>query len=193
MPGAAAGRVVVALAMALALAGCAQQGANGGEAGPEPSAAVSAGSSAAASSEGYAVSASGGESPSGAAAGQSDATQSLAMTVTVNGRPFPATFEDSEAGRELAARLPLTLNMNELNGVEKYAYTGTSFGGEASVPATIEPGEIMAYSGDCLVLFYADHPNPGYSYVPLAHIADADGLVEAAGPGSASVTLAVRS
>lgn len=197
MPGGVAGRGVVAMAMALgvalALVGYAQQGASGGGASPEPSAAMSAGPGAAASSEGYADPAMGGESPSSTAAGQSNAAQSLAMTVTVNGQSFPATIEDTEAGRELAARLPLTLDMSELNGVEKYSYTGASFGGEAGAPATIAAGDIMAYSGDCLVLFYADHPNPGYSYVPLARIDDPDGLAEAAGSGAASVTLDVRS
>ena len=89
---------------------------------------------------------------------QPDATPSLAMTVTVNGKPFSATAEDTEAGRELAPRLPLALDMSELNGVEKYSYTGVPFGGEAEVPATIAAGDIMAYSGDCLVLFYVPTP-----------------------------------
>lgn len=163
--------LITALVLSIVLAGCSQQGQS-----PEASHSASTGE---ASSAAVAI---------GSSESASDADVSLHVTVTVGGAAFSATVEDTEAGRELASRLPLTLEMSELGGVEKYSYTGKAFGGEASVPGNIAAGEIMAYSGDCLVLFYATHPNDGYSYVPLARIEDPAGLAEACGSGTVTVT-----
>ena len=48
------------------------------------------------------------------------------ITIAVNGTSFAATLEDNEAGRAFAAMLPLTLDMSELNGNEKYHYLDES-------------------------------------------------------------------
>ena len=168
--------LLAAIVLSAALAGCSQQGQS-------PAASHSASASEASSA---AVASNSSESGS-------DADASLHVTVTVGDVVFSATAEDTEAGRELASRLPLTLDMSELGGVEKYFYTGEPFGGEPSVPGNIAAGEIMAYSGDCLVLFYATHPNDGYSYVPLARIDDPEGLAGACGGGTVTVTFEAAS
>ncbi len=109
------------------------------------------------------------------------------LTVTVNGTAFSATLEDNDAARELAGRLPLTLDMSELNGNEKYAYLDERLPTAASRPGKIDAGDIMLFGSDCLVLFYESFPT-GYSYTRLGRLDDPAGLARAAGRGSAAVT-----
>ena len=112
----------------------------------------------------------------------------MKIQVTVNDTQFTATIEDTAAGQELLARLPLTLSMEELHGNEKYCYAGGSFGGEAYVPDTIEAGDLMVFGSDCLVLFYETFSNGGWSYTRVGRIDDPSGLADACGPGTATVT-----
>jgi len=114
----------------------------------------------------------------------------MKITVTVNGTSFTATIEDGAAGRELMKRLPLTLQMDELHGNEKYCYTGESFGGDQFVPGTIEAGDLMVFGSDCFVLFYETFSNGGWSYVRVGKIDDPTGLAEACGSGIAVVEFA---
>ena len=47
-------------------------------------------------------------------------------TLSVGDQTYSVTLADTEAARALAARLPLTLSMTELNGNEKYANLGSA-------------------------------------------------------------------
>ena len=127
-----------------------------------------------------------------AATEQEDMTEqgepNMQISVTVNNVLFTATIEDSAAGQELLARLPLTLSMEELHGNEKYCYTGEAFGGEQYVPDTIEAGDLMVFGSDCLVLFYETFANGGWSYARVGRIDDPSGLADACGGGLAEVT-----
>ena len=106
---------------------------------------------------------------------------------TYSATPYTATIEDTAAGQELLARLPLTLQMEDLHGNEKYCYTGESFDGEQYVPDTIEAGDLMVFGSDCLVLFYETFSNGGWSYARVGRIDDPTGLAEACGSGTAAV------
>ena len=112
----------------------------------------------------------------------------MQIRVSVNGTDFSATVDAGAAGQDLLARLPLTLQMEELHGNEKYCYTGNAFNGDEEVPTTIETGDLMVFSGDCLVLFYDTFANGGWAYQRVGRIDDATGLAEACGSGTATVT-----
>ncbi len=112
----------------------------------------------------------------------------MQISVLVNDVPFTATIDDTAAGQELLARLPITLSMEELHGNEKYCYTGKDFGGEQYVPDTIEAGDLMVFGSDCLVLFYETFANGGWGYARVGKIDDPSGLAEACGSGTAAVT-----
>lgn len=111
------------------------------------------------------------------------------IAISVNGTPFTATLEDNEAGQAFADMLPLTLNMNEMNGNEKYCYLDASLPVESFRPGTIRAGDLMLYGSSCVVLFYETFSS-GYSYTRLGRIDNPQGLAAAAGSGNASVGFA---
>ena len=110
-----------------------------------------------------------------------------AITVTVGETSFSATLLDVPAARELLERLPLTLDMNELNGNEKYYYFDSGFTAASESVGSIQAGDLMLYGTDCLVLFYESFPTP-YSYTRLGAVDDPAGLAEALGRGNVEVT-----
>ena len=109
------------------------------------------------------------------------------MTVTINGEEFSATLEDNETVRELLTRLPLTIEMEDLNGNEKYYYLDESLPTDATNVGRIERGDIMLFGSDCLVLFYKSFETP-YSYTRVGKIDDVDNLEEQFGQGSVRIT-----
>lgn len=116
-----------------------------------------------------------------------EAREENTMTINVGGKKFTAHFYDTQAAREFGEMLPLTLEMSELNGNEKYIYLDRSFSAAAEKVGHISKGEIMLYGSDCVVLFYDSFDTP-YSYTRLGYIDDPDGLEEAVGKGGATVS-----
>ncbi len=108
------------------------------------------------------------------------------INVTIGSTTFAATIEDSETGRAFYDMLPLTLNMSELNGNEKYCYLDTSLPTASYRPGTINAGDIMLYGSSCVVLFYETF-NSGYSYTRIGAVINPDGLAQALGSGNVTV------
>ncbi len=113
---------------------------------------------------------------------------SMKINLTINGNNFTATLEDNETTRELLNRLPLELNMSELNGNEKYYYFDDSLPTNSYRPGSINTGDIMLYGNDCLVIFYESF-NTTYSYTRIGRIDNADNLDEVVGSGSVNVRI----
>lgn len=111
----------------------------------------------------------------------------LNIEITVQDRTFYAELYDSETAEKFAEMLPLTLDMSELNGNEKYFYFSDDLPAKRESPDRINSGDIMLYGSNCLVLFY-DSFSTSYSYTPIGHIDDADGLAEALGKGGVTVS-----
>lgn len=107
------------------------------------------------------------------------------IRVTVGEHSFEADLRDNAAAEAFWDKLPLTLSMNELNGNEKYCY-GVSLPSEPEYYDKIEPGELMLYGSNCIVLFYGKAG--GYSYTRIGKLTSAEGLAEAVGSGAVSVT-----
>ena len=113
--------------------------------------------------------------------------ESMTISITVGSKVFKADIEDSETGKAFIAKLPLTLDMSELNGNEKYCY-GVSLPRNDKYYASIAAGDLMLYSGDCVVLFYGSAG--GYSYTRIGRLSSTEGLKDALGKGNISVTFA---
>lgn len=109
------------------------------------------------------------------------------LEITVGQVSFTATLTDNAAVRAFKTMLPMTVQMNELNGNEKYCYLPDDLPASASRPGSIRSGDLMLYGSDCLALFYNSFPT-SYSYTRLGRIDDLSGLERALDSGSVTVT-----
>ena len=108
------------------------------------------------------------------------------LKLTIGQTNFTATLEDNATVKELQSLLPMTLQMDELNGNEKYCYLSSSLPTAALRPGTIHAGDIMLYGSSCIVIFYKTFSS-GYSYTRIGHIDNVEQLAQAVGSGSVSV------
>ncbi|GFP74539.1 cyclophilin-like fold protein [Clostridium fungisolvens] len=114
------------------------------------------------------------------------------INIVVGNKTFNTTIEDNDTTKAFIKQLPLTVDMSELNGNEKYNYLSSDLRADKSIsPGKINEGDLMLYGNNCLVLFYKAF-NTSYSYVKLGHIDNTTGLVEALGLGSAKVTFSIN-
>ncbi|MDF2503559.1 cyclophilin-like fold protein [Clostridium sp.] len=116
----------------------------------------------------------------------------ITMNIKVGNKTFTAKMYDNESTQALIAKLPMTVNMSELNGREKYYNLSSNLPAESTEsPATIKAGDIMFWSSSNLVLFYNTFSNSYGGYVRLGYIEDISGLASALGTGSVQVTFFV--
>ena len=121
-------------------------------------------------------------------AGASAAPEEVEHVISIefNGQTFSATLADNGTARAFAARLPMTLDMRELNGNEKYFYLDEPLPAAAQRVGQIRAGDLMLFGSDCVVLFYENFAT-SYTYTPIGRIDDPAGLADALGSGSAEV------
>lgn len=116
----------------------------------------------------------------------------ITMNIKVGDTIFTATLEDNETAKAFVKQLPLTVDMSELNGNEKYNYLLNNLSADkSSNPGKISEGDLMLYGNNCLVLFYKTF-NTSYSYVKLGHIDNTTGLNKAVGSGSVKVIFSIN-
>lgn len=112
------------------------------------------------------------------------------IKITVGGREFDVTLEDNAAARDFVSRLPLTLQMEDLNRNEKYGYVSGSLPANAQRVETINAGDLMLWTDNCIVLFYKTFTS-GYSYTRLGRLDSVSGLAEAVGDKDVEVTFSL--
>lgn len=115
----------------------------------------------------------------------------LSMKITIGNKQFTATLYDTAAAQAFAKLLPLTLDMSELNGNEKYNYLSTTLPTKTENVGQINAGDIMLYGNSCIVLFYKSF-STAYSYTKIGKIDNVTGLQQAVGSGSVTVTFQAK-
>lgn len=108
------------------------------------------------------------------------------ITLSIGDRSFTATMEQNSTAEAFRALLPLTLEMQELNGNEKYHYLSQSLPTNRTHVDTIHAGDIMLYGDNCVVVFYETFTTT-YQYTPIGHITSPEGLKEALGTGTSTI------
>lgn len=110
------------------------------------------------------------------------------FSININGREFSARLYDNSSAKAFEDILPLSIEMQELNGNEKYYYLSDSLPSATEKVGNISKGDIMIYGDSCIVIFYESFSTP-YSYTRLGYIENPDGLEEAVGSSNARVTI----
>lgn len=102
------------------------------------------------------------------------------MWMTVGERRFAITLADTEAARAFVAMLPLTLDMEDLNGNEKKKELPNALPTDTYRPGTIRNGDLLLWGSHTVVIFYLTFDSP-YSYTRLGRVDDPAGLAQALG------------
>ncbi|MFT3752892.1 MAG: cyclophilin-like fold protein [Paludibacter sp.] len=108
------------------------------------------------------------------------------IKVTVGTKVYIANTYDNASAKAFIGLLPLTIQMNELNGNEKYSYLSSNLPSAATNPGTIQTGDLMLWGDNCLVLFYKTF-STGYNYTKLGYIINSSGLSETVSSGNITV------
>ena len=113
-------------------------------------------------------------------------TDTMKIKITIGTNVFTATLQNNATVTAFKANLPMTLNMNELNGNEKYFDLTNNLPVNASNPGTIHAGDLMLYGSNTLVLFYKTF-STSYSYTRLGSVDNPSSLAIALGSGNVKV------
>ena len=125
---------------------------------------------------------------------QAQSSSNMVINITIDGKTLPINLVDNAATRELVAALQqssITYEADDYGGFEKVGGLGRSLPTSNS-QITTEPGDVILYSGNQIVLFYGSN---SWSYTRLGRIqySTIDELKSflKAGQGRVSVTLSV--
>ena len=100
-----------------------------------------------------------------------DNKELIPVDIIINDNTFSAKLYTSDSTEELINQFPMTINMNEMNGNEKYYYMPSSLTKNEEDIKNIKSGDIMLYGPDCIVIFYKDFET-SYKYTRLGYIKD---------------------
>ncbi|MDE6271007.1 MAG: hypothetical protein K2M12_09180 [Muribaculaceae bacterium] len=116
------------------------------------------------------------------------------ITLAVGNRTMTASLVENAATRELLALLqqgPITVHMSDYGGFEKVGTLPQSFTTSNS-QITTEPGDIMLYQGNNMVIFYGSN---SWSYTRLGKIdgATAEDVRQFLGTGNIALNISLYS
>lgn len=109
------------------------------------------------------------------------------IMMRIDDRAFEISIDSGKAGQEFAKATPFELEMDDLNGNEKYYEGDDKLPKNEYAPGHIEAGDVMLYGDDCVVIFYKSFDTTE-KYTRLGKIQDATGLAEAVGSGRVSIS-----
>ena len=104
------------------------------------------------------------------------------MELKIGEKRYYVTLEDNDTAKAFEKLLPVTLDMSELNGNEKYNYLDCSLPSHPQNVGSIKAGDIMLYGDNCVVVFYKSF-STNYRYTPIGHINDTSDLDKIVGGG----------
>jgi len=116
-------------------------------------------------------------------------TDSMKLKITIGTNTYTATLFNNATVTVFKTRLPMTVNMRDLNSNEKYFDLPNNLPANASNPGAIQTGDLMLYGSNTLVLFYKSF-STSYNYTQMGRIDDASGLIAALGSGNVTVSFA---
>ena len=113
------------------------------------------------------------------------------LVIKVGDKAFTATLLNNPTANAIKAMLPLTMDMTELNGNEKYFRLAKNLPTNASNPGTINSGDLMLWGSNTLVLFYKTF-STSYSYTKFGRINNPAGLAAVLGAGNVTIKMELQ-
>lgn len=123
--------------------------------------------------------------------GNTDNPMSNNLKISIGEVSFNVTLENNATATAFKALLPMTINMSEMNGNEKYYYLANNLPTDSYRPGTIQEGDLLLYGSNCLVLFYETFSS-SYSYTRIGRIENPSSLSEVLGTGNVSITFEIQ-
>lgn len=112
------------------------------------------------------------------------------IMLTVNEKEFIIDLENNKSAAAFSQKLPITIQMNEFNGNEKYFDLTEALPADAFRPGSLKCGDFMLYGNSTVVLFYQNFSS-SYRYTRLGKIRNPAKLAEALGKGNPTVIFSV--
>ena len=112
----------------------------------------------------------------------------MRIKISVGEQIFYANLENNPSTQELIKKLPLEVEMTELNGNEKYFKFAENFPSDDKKISEIREGDLMLYGSSYLVIFYKSF-STSYSYTRLGKIENPENLSEILGSGNIRVKI----
>ena len=91
------------------------------------------------------------------------------MNIQIDNKTFTVIVENNRTVKELYQKLPITLEMSDLNNNEKYCYLDFTLPTDSKSVKNIKKGDVMLFGNSCLVIFYKSFTT-SYSYTKIGHI-----------------------
>ena len=110
------------------------------------------------------------------------------MNIKVNNKIFKIVLEDNKTVKSLTQKLPITLEMSDLNNNEKYCYLDFTLPTDSKSVKNIKKGDVMLFGSSCLVIFYKSFTT-SYSYTKIGHIENPADIETALGKKDIKVVL----
>ncbi len=115
-----------------------------------------------------------------------EAEEDVSMKMMIGETEVPVTWEENDSVEELKSLLPITVNMSMYGDFEQVGSLGQSIV-RNDKQTTTNPGDIVLYSGDQIVVFYGSN---SWSYTRLGHVDLADDeLAEMLSNGDVTIKL----
>jgi hypothetical protein len=110
----------------------------------------------------------------------------LKIKLTVGSKIFTVTLLENKTSIAFRKKLPLEINLIELNANEKYAQLNESLPVNESIPKKIQVGDLKLFGDHTIVLFYKTF-STSYAYTDIGFIEDVKELQDALGGGNIMV------
>ena len=91
------------------------------------------------------------------------------MNIQIDNKTFTVIVENNRTVKELYQKLPITLEMSDLNNNEKYCYLDFTLPTDSKSVKNIKKGDVMLFGNSCLVIFYKSFTT-SYSYTKIGYI-----------------------
>ena len=113
------------------------------------------------------------------------------LMMQIGAEEFEVILEENEAAiglLQMAQQQPIQISLREYGGFEKVGPIGVTLPAEDEYQ-TAEPGDIMLYTADQLVLFYGSNT---WSYTKIGHVEDINRWIQALQDEQIDIILTIK-